>query len=159
MNAMPRIDLTALKASGKFTDAELELVAGIVAGKGKNEGLLRASKPKIEYVLEDQYYKGVKLSPLRRPTAPSGYVAYLWRMVAFFISPVPQHQCMPCLAFCDLPEQNDERRAKEKELDALADRIVDTFPKEQWKGVIRWGQALGQIGTPQAAPDGSIIYR
>lgn len=98
-----------------------------------------------------------------RSTKPTdGEAAYVWRMVAFMVSPKPAHQCMPVMAdfgvmdvapqitkFCKYMNKEitqtdfDWVRARCKELDVIVDQIVDNIPKTQWHGVTRWGKALG----------------
>ena len=83
--AMPTIDGTNL-------DAEAKTYAEAIC----NQGRLRASKPPVRRWREadaDASY-GYRM----RSDATQGRVAYVWRMVAFQISPNPKHQCMPCTA-------------------------------------------------------------
>lgn len=92
---------------------------------------------------------------LRSTKPKDGEAAYVWRMVAFNVSPIRQHQCMPVTAEFDMPaeywDRTDTRAAAEKrrnrckELDVLVDALVNSVPKEQWHGVVRWGRALGQL--------------
>ena len=89
----------------------------------KDDGTLYASKPG-------------KASPEGR---------YVWRMVVFLVSPRPQHQCMPVTAAWELGYWTDQRDALTKDLDAIADQIVDAVPVQQWHGVKRWGHALGYL--------------
>jgi hypothetical protein len=112
---------------------------------------------------------GARILRSSKPTAKGqGRAAYVWRMVAFSVSSNPRHQCMPCTADWDLADDyrgadrrvdHDALRAECGRLDKIVDQIVAVVPKEQWAGVIRWGNALGVIGRPQVAADGSIIYR
>jgi hypothetical protein len=51
------------------------------------------------------------------------------------------------------------RREVIKHLDELVEAVVDTVPKNQWHGIIRWGQVLGKIGTPRYDDEGAVIYR
>jgi len=119
--------------------AEEKLIAnGIIATQGKNKGRLRAGKPKIEYTYEVK--NGVRY---RHSTLETGQKAYLWRMVAFHLSPVPAHQCLPMLAEFDLSGTLDEAKEQAKKLNELADKIVMAVPKENWAGIRRWAQALG----------------
>ena len=154
---MPIINLDHL------TPEERKIAAGIVATRGQNKGCLRASKPNVERHLD--HYKHYDLpsgpydSPVYEPDRDQGETAYLWRMVAFAVSPIAQHHCMPCTADFDIPGKWSEKRERLDELNALADKIISVIPPRQHHGTIRWGQAFGQIGTPQVAPDGSIIYR
>ena len=120
---MPTINLDAIS----LTADERALVEPIIANKGKNKGKLRASKP-----------------------ANAGEAAYVWRMVAFQISPIPAHHCMPVCADFDInvPESLSStdryhyRRNRAKELGDLADKIVNTIPKDEWHGIARWRRAF-----------------
>ena len=91
-----------------------------------------------------------------KPKKASGRAKYVWRMVAFTVSPVSRHQCMPVTADFDLYEDfdfsrsefdrvSDLVRAESKRLDKVADEIINTVPKNEWHGVMRWGRALGAI--------------
>lgn len=133
---MPAINLDALKAV--LTADEFEIARGIV---NPRTGALRASKPTIRrdgapkvHPWSNQQYRENNLADAK--------TAYVWRMVAFAISPVPQHQCMPMTADFDLPYENgDQRRALCKVLDELADKVVKSVPVKEWHGVRRWGRA------------------
>ncbi len=107
-------------------------------------------------------------SKLRR-TKPVGdaihqqYAKYVWRITAFAISPEHQHQCMPVLAFCDLPlidlntgevisnndpdwrRRSDVRNDNIKYGNDLADKLIDCFSMLEWHGVHRWERALGML--------------
>ena len=73
----------------------------------------------------------------------TGRAAYVWRMVAFFVSDKPQHHCMPIMADMHLHQQDwDKRKEITKTLDDFVSRIVDAIPKKDWGGVRRWHQAL-----------------
>ena len=74
-NEMPSINLDALT----LDEAERSLAEKIIATKGKNKGCLRAAKP-----------------------SNAGDAAYVWRMVAFQVSPIPQHHCLPVCADFDI---------------------------------------------------------
>ena len=120
---MPSINLSSIELS----DSERPLVEPIVATKGKNKGKLRASKPD-----------------------GNGDAAYVWRMVAFQISSVPAHHCMPICADFDIvvpenvssTERYQYRRERAKVLNALADKVVNSIPKSEWHGVQRWHRAF-----------------
>lgn len=64
-----------------------------------------------------------------------GRAAYVWRMVAFFTSPISQHHCMPVMA-----EFYVCNRSEAQKMDELVDRIVDSIPKAEWNGVRRWAE-------------------
>jgi hypothetical protein len=147
---MPKIDLTALN----FSAVDYELVRGIVNSR---TGELRASKPE----LPDKVKMNGHYDYLTEADARKGMTAYIWRMVAFEISPHSQHQCMPICADFDLPHCGgyDERRELSKHLDEIVKAIVDKVPMSEWHGIIRWGNAFGTIGHQEIAQDGSYIYR
>jgi hypothetical protein len=129
---MPFIPLDHLTAE------EREIASGIVAGQGKNKGRLRAGKPKIEYTIVEE--NGRKF---RRPTEKTGKTAYIWRIVAFHVSPTPQHQCLPICASMDLPGTYQEGLVLSKELDLIVNKIIDAMPRKEWQGINRWAKALG----------------
>jgi hypothetical protein len=142
---MPRVNLENL------TGFDLEAAKAITI-----KGRLRASKPRIEYELYADEY-GLRH---RRPTAPTGLYAYVWRMVAFCASPHHRHHCMPMLAFCDLPGKDVGDTGKiENEMKPVIDRILDQIDPREWHGIRRWGQAYGLVGTPRYDDDGAVIYR
>lgn len=109
----------------------------------KKNGNVRKSKPKIEYELFERNGRQYRVSNYE-----TGCAAYVWRMLMFNTQSIHPHCCMPVMADCDLPYKSGERE-KRKELieamDNLTDRILAKIPKEKWKGVIRWGRALGAI--------------
>lgn len=123
MATNPTINVDSIK---DLTDEERAMVNLLVAGKGKNQGRLRASAP-----------------------APRGDVKYVWRMVAFQLSTNPQHWCMPVCADFDIdsPVRGVEgaryRNERAKVLNKLVDKVVDSVPKEQWHGIRRWRGILG----------------
>jgi len=121
---MPKIDLETL--SERLSAEEMALVRRIVATQGKNKGSLRAAKPKV--VAND---------------LESGKAAYLWRMVAFSASPLRQHMCLPVMADFDITAPREERKRIAKDLDALANIVLDVIPRAQHHGTRAWGRALG----------------
>ena len=54
-----------------------------------------------------------------------------------------RHQCLPMTADWDLDGECDERRARAKVLDDLAQRIERTLPVEKRYGTLAWAGALG----------------
>jgi len=136
---MPVIDLSKIE----LTEAERKIAQRIINTK---TGQLRASKPPVPPKVEGAQIEDSLCHVWNyrdEEGALAGRAAYVWRMVAFMISPMPAHQCMPVMAFCDLGGDTAERRAQEKELDALADQIVSSIPADQMHGVKRWAKALG----------------
>lgn len=123
-NQMPEVDLANLFL--EMTKEEFDITKRLVATRGKNKGLLRASKPPVS-----------KADPL------SGKAAYVWRMVAFMSSPNPAHSCMPVCAEFDLPGERSERKELVKELDALVDKIAATLPVSA--GALSWARGFGII--------------
>lgn len=123
-NTMPRINIDSIAFRSEY---ERELVGKIIATKGANKGRLRASKP------------------------GKGNAAYVWRMVAFQISPISAHHCMPVCADFDievpdcLTDSTDRyhfRRNLANKLSNLVDRIVNTVPATEWHGIRRWSTAF-----------------
>lgn len=112
-NIMPVLDLDNLE----LTDTERKLVGEIV----KPDGSLYASKP----------------------MKASGEGKYLWRMVAFGISPNRKHHCIPVTADFDIDGDFDQRRKQAEALDELADRVEKSVPVQQRYGTMAWGRALG----------------
>lgn len=155
---MPKIDLD--KLSETLSPKELEITRRVIATRGKNKGCLRASKPKVEFVKvadndPDSFY-----NYRYEPTDPvAGQAAYVWRMVAFFASPLQQHNCMPCTQEFSLPGPRSERKGQVGWLNTIVDRILATIPTRQQAGLLRWGQAYGLIGTPRFTSTGEVIYR
>ena len=78
-----------------------------------------------------------------KPGKANGEAKYLWRMVAFGISPVRQHHCIPVMAEFDLDGTPQEVRIRSKELDELAIRLERAVPVEERYGTLSWGRALG----------------
>lgn len=136
---MPRVNLAAVE----MTAAEREIAERIV-----NAGRLRASKPKVIYskAVVPCKYSPSGTKEIAQPDEIGGKAAYLWRMVAFTISPDSKHHCMPTTADFDLPERDyAKRREMAKTLDGLADRIIASVPKAEHHGTRRWARALGYV--------------
>jgi hypothetical protein len=154
MNDMPKIDITPILS--KLSREEIEIARRII---NQQTGALRASKPMITYTTTTNS-RGLEVFI---PDSIEGQAAYLWRMVAFSISPKRQHQRIPCMAECDLPYSPDgdysEVRQLAKRLDDIADMIVACVPKQQWHGVTRWAQAFGMTGSPSYNQEGAVVYR
>lgn len=134
---MPVLDLDAIE----MTDEEREIANRIVT-----KGRLRASKPAIKYTVANVTRMIGDIAYTTRQRIPDdlgGKAAYVWRMVAFSVSPNYRHHHMPCTADFDLPvEDYTERRAMAKRLDDLVDRIVKSVPTDRWYGVRRWSRVL-----------------
>lgn len=137
-HTMPKIDIHACG----LEVGEWLLAQGILNSR---TGELRASKPPVpRKVLTGKDNIGIGLYDYKNEVdANSGRTAYIWRMVAFQVSPISQHQCMPVTADFDLPGDFDKRREEAKALDAIVEKIVNSIPPSQWYGVARWGRALG----------------
>ena len=157
-NAMPKIDLDQLYQvldAGSFA-----LVDGIVNHK---TGRLRATKPELPHKVRfggARYTFGYTYDYATEEDGNRGKTAYIWRMVAFYVSPHSEHQCMPVCADMDLPGRcMEERRSTQKALDILVDAVLNAIDPKQWHGIRRWGQALGLTGTPRYNAEGAVIYR
>jgi len=151
---MPEVKIHLLEMS----EDEKAIIAIII----KNDGTLRASKPKLgkkTRVIAPGSTYGYTYAWATDAERLQAKAAYVWRMVAFAISPNPIHHCMPTTTSFDLDGSFEERRALEKELDAFADRIVKCVPVKEQHGTMRWAQAHGLAGMPQYTPEGAIVYR
>lgn len=105
----------------KLTSEQQEIAKHIIG----REGRLRSSKPK------------------------DGNAAFVWRMVAFNISPKPEHHCVPVTADfgVQVPGETEWHYAKvrpfvDNVLNPIVDAIINNLPKEEWHGVHRWARAL-----------------
>ncbi len=139
MNNIPKIDLSKCNLSPD----EYALAQGII---NRKTGELRASKPfvprKVQIGKPDDY--GIhEWAYKTEEDANRGRTAYIWRMVAFHISPISQHQCMPIMSDMDLPGWHNERGEEMKRMDEIIDKIINSLPAGMWLGVRRWGRALG----------------
>lgn len=135
---LPVINLDGLRSA--LTEYEFSLVSGIVSTRGESKGRLRASRPNLrESVVVDS--NGVRR---KRPDRDAGLTAYIWRHVAFAVSPISEHQCMPVMDMCYLPGAYASQEYKEAE--ALCTRLVDivvkSVPVSEWAGVRRWSGLL-----------------
>ena len=142
---MPKINLDLIEK--QLTPARFELVKGIVSTRGKNKGCLRASKPKVakmtKFDAPDEVF-GYRYDYATDEERKQAMTAYVWRMVAFAISPQRQHACMPVMCECELPGTGSERRKLAKMLDdEVVEVVVRTVPLTQQTGTLRWGRALG----------------
>jgi hypothetical protein len=131
MYDMPKIKLN----ESLFTDFELKLAKRIL-----NNGILRASKPALSFDVrpaDDDHHCAYKVHNLADASA-----AYIWRNVAFNVSPHPQHHCLPVMADVYIHLPHDLRREWIKTLDVIVDKIVDSIPKHEWHGIAAWSGLL-----------------
>ena len=116
-------------------DEEKKLVDLIVI-KGK----LRASKPKTPKMYQTTAGHFVHYD---EEGSIKGEAAYVWRMIAFQVSPKSVHHCMPMTASFDMSGEYSVRHKRTDELDVIVEKIVKSVPMENWHGVNRWGKAFG----------------
>jgi hypothetical protein len=92
----------------------------------------------ISQIIDDPAWKCLRKSKPKQPAA-----AYVWRMVAFYVSPERIHQCMPVMApyYLNISDHKEETK-RCKELDVLVDKIVKSVPDEQQHGANRWLRAI-----------------
>lgn len=106
------------------------------------------SKAKIVEIVTKKG-KGLRATKPKTVDNDTGRAAYIWRYVAFCVSPKSIHHCLPMMAFCYLSNEDFKVAQDDKkfydELHAIVNEIVDSFPKESWHGVRRWGTVLGRI--------------
>lgn len=123
MTTMPRIDMRRLHNE---LDPEIyQLVTRIVDQKSWR---LRRTRPRICKNIDGTL------------THHCACATYIWRMVAFTVSPVQSHQCMPIAAYYYLPKSIGHLEVRElvKKLDIIVDQVIDVVPCTEWHGVIRW---------------------
>lgn len=130
--------------NGNFTQEKLEIAKGIFTRSGE----FRASKPKVvkkSVKVVADCFLGYSYNYANKKEIIQGETAYVWRMVAFFISSNRQHQCMPVTAYFDLNGTVKEQNKRAKELDVLVDKITKLVPLHKQSGTLNWGRALGMI--------------
>ena len=130
-----------------MSEADKALVRGIVATRGENKGRLRAScpsMPKKVRVRDASSFSGWDYVYADQAGINAGRTAYIWRHVAFNVSPDSQHHCMPCTDIFYIQDWTD--KAEIARLDAIVDVVVKSIDPRLWYGVNRWGRALGMIG-------------
>jgi len=110
---MPRIDLTVLWK--KLSKDDMAIVRRIIR---EDTWRLRTTRP------------------ILRESNESRYAAYVWRMVAFLVSPNSKHHCMPTTCFWWLPKNMDKTAMQR--LNRLVDEITDTVPANEWWGCLAW---------------------
>lgn len=135
----------------QFLDKSVEIsdqeILNVITKNGKG---FRKSKPTIKYQVVQ--YQG---RPFRENDLKDSVIAYCWRMYAFYTQSSHPYVCMPVMAEFDFPggydsscSREDKRTAHDqlrKQCNETVDRLLDLLPKSEWKGVIRWGQALGSL--------------
>lgn len=110
---MPKIDMMALWR--KLPASDMAIIRRIVKPKSFQ---LKGSRPKLH------------------DSDESRYAAYVWRMVAFYVSPNSQHHCIPTTCFWWLPKGSDGKVMQR--LNGLVDKITATVPRQEWWGVRAW---------------------
>ncbi|MCX8008313.1 MAG: hypothetical protein N3A54_01270 [Patescibacteria group bacterium] len=79
----------------------------------------------------------------RERTMEFGVAFYVWRNVAFYISPIRQHHCLPIGADFYIPMEYDELRKYINDvLDPLVDRIVESVPVLERHGLLVWSKYI-----------------
>lgn len=150
---MPKVNWQALS---HLSDSDRSIVERFV----KADGTIRKTRPtlpkRIKVDNPNSTY-GYTWEYANQDDSDQGIAAYVWRHVVFAVSPERTHQCMPCNDIAYLP--SGDVTVWHSVLSVLINDVIDAVPRDQWHGVKRWGQALGQIGSPAVRDDGSIVYR
>lgn len=148
---MSRYQMPEITIPANFSEAD-RAIAALILNKGK----LRASKPKAsgeaayvwrmvafiaspisqhhcmpmtaEFDLPEQFW-GPREMPERfgSKNDPAAYRAW--------------HDSDEYRAATDIARER--RRTRVKELQAIADALLETIPKRQWRGALRWARAFG----------------
>jgi len=123
-----------------LTDYEQKIAQGLINTK-TNE--LRASKltlPKKVQIDCVESFTGHTYVYKDEADKLKGEMAYVWRMLAFFVGIDPH---MPVTAYFYLEGTTKQADQRAKELDELVDKLLSVVPKEEHLGVRMWGRALG----------------
>jgi hypothetical protein len=126
MYDMPKIELD----EKQFDEHELGIARAIL----NSGGVLRASKPPISSIIkpaDDTHYGQYREYDFRDAS-----IYYVWRNVAFYLSPIDAHHCMPIGADYYIPLSYADRRLWTKRLDAIVDKITSCVPVHKWHGVM-----------------------
>jgi hypothetical protein len=155
MNNMPLIDLT------KCNLTPFELSIAKIAIKGEKEvGQLRASKPKAQKqtvytqpIYDEKHselheYVSSRKTPNMYATEEErikAFGCYVWRELAFIMSPISAHHCMPVCNDFNLEYTSFDMRRKEQlaMLNNIVDKIYKSVPPHLLHGLKRWKNALG----------------
>jgi hypothetical protein len=140
-NNMPTIDLNICG----LTEWEMSIAKGIL-----NKGKLRASNPKppekvkvLKHGASGKGFMDWEYIYQNEEDRIKGYTAYVWRDVAFSISPISAHHCMPVSNDFNLEGSYSSQKEIRTLLHAITDKIIKSVPKTQWYGIARWGKVFG----------------
>ena len=147
---MPIIDLTKCNLTLE------EMAIAKIAIKGNKEvGPLRASSIKervktiyIEPIYPDNRENRLNFKSLNcyanEEERINALGRYVWRELAFIMSPISAHHCMPvCNDFNLEYSYGDIRRSEQQKwLNSIVDKIYKTIPIEQLHGLNRWKNVL-----------------
>lgn len=116
-----------------------DLGYSMLADRICNGNNLRASKPPIDFtfvrVEDSSKFMGYHHEYRNAEHRKQAEAAYIWRMLAFYISPKSQHKCLPVMAEYDLAN-SDETKA----LDKIVEDILNVLPKSYILGtLLTWG--------------------
>ena len=102
----------------------------------KAENLSKEAKNLVSLIC-DREGKLLKTRPRK-----TGISDYVWRNVAFQISPLPIHHHLPMGAPFYLPGPKalgyEKWMELQKALNVLVDEICDTIPVQDWQGIAQW---------------------
>lgn len=155
MNNMPMIDLT------KCNLTPLEMTIAKIAIKGEKEvGQLRATKPKAQKqtVYSEPIYSEENkhlYNHVSKYKSPNSYATeeerikafgcYVWRELAFIMSPISAHHCMPVCNDFNLEYSHYDVRRKEQVtmLNNIVDKIYKSVSPHLLHGLRRWKNVMG----------------
>jgi hypothetical protein len=108
-------------------------------------GRLRPSPPAVPTAEAGRY--GSTGRAFRAPEPGAARAYYVWRLLAFYLSPDPNHQGEPDAhaRFIALPPA--DKAAELARLDGIARRILAAVPRAEWHAFNR-RQALGAFNYP-----------
>ena len=152
INKMIELDLSICNLT------PLEMSIAKVAIKGEKEiGFLRASKPKEQKktVIDESYKSATESEYIIKHPQPNLYATeeerikalgcYVWRELAFIMSPIAAHHCMPVCNDFNLEYKYSDPRRKEQYnfCNGIVNKIFKTVKKESCYGLKRWARVFG----------------
>ena len=143
-DAMPTLDLTSL--ARKLTPEAFSLLLRVVDPR---TGALRATRPPIP----KHAVPGVWGTPRLEPDSDAAQAAYVWRWIAFALSPRPADQALPATAFDTLPVPGVDvgaRWALAAHLDEIVKQVIALAPVEARPGLTAWAHLRGSTSNDPA---------
>jgi len=138
---MPEIDLN----NAGLTSEEFAICKNILARPKDGKGTVKKSYPTRAYATIDEVTHEYSYPTEELRIYHAGYV--VWRWVVFQCCSYAPYVCIPSTTDFYVTGKNfEDRRNNHKALMDIADKVVNTLPITQQRGILRWGNALGFVG-------------